>query len=113
MLWTGDLIQQLSLRDAITQPMYVVNPGISSASTFLSLIISSSTNDIITKYNDAPLEKALKVSRIGMCFVSIIVLILAFFNPPQIFLIMYFGGTVIASSWGIVAIVSIWSKKIS
>ena len=26
---------------------------------------------------------------------------------------MYFGGTVIASSWGIVAIVSIWSKKIS
>ncbi len=91
----------------------ILSAGISSASTFLSLIGSSLTNDIITKYNDAPVEKALKVSRIGMCFVSIIVLILAFFNPPQIFWIMYFGGTVIASSWGIVAIVSIWSKKIS
>ena len=36
-----------------------------------------------------------------MAIVSIIVLILAFFNPPQIFWIMYFGGTVIASAWGV------------
>ena len=38
---------------------------------------------------------------------------LAYLNPPQIFVIMYFGGTVIASSWGVVAIGSIWSKKLS
>ncbi len=91
----------------------ILAAGISSASTFLSLIGSSLTNDIITKYNNAPVKKALKVSRIGMLAVSLVVLLLAFFNPPQIFWIMYFGGTVIASSWGVVAIVSIWSKKLS
>ncbi len=91
----------------------ILSAGISSASTFLSLIGSSLTNDIITKYQDTSVKKKLLVSRIGMCIVSLIVLCLAFFNPQQIFWIMYFGGTVIASSWGIVAIVSIWSKKIS
>ena len=35
------------------------------------------------------------------------------FNPPQIFWIMYFGGTVIASSWAVVALGSVWSKKLS
>ena len=48
-----------------------------------------------------------------MAVVSLIVLVLAFFNPPQIFWIMYFGGTVIASAWGVVAITSVWSKKMS
>ncbi len=48
-----------------------------------------------------------------MAVVSVIVLVLAFFNPPQIFWIMYFGGTVIASAWGVVALSSVWSKKMS
>ena len=48
-----------------------------------------------------------------MAVVSVVVLILAFFNPPQIFWIMYFGGTVIASAWGVVAVTSVWSKKMS
>ena len=30
-----------------------------------------------------------------------------------IFVIMYFGGTVIASAWGIVALTSVWNKKMS
>ena len=40
-------------------------------------------------------------------------LVIAYFNPPQIFWIMYFGGTVIASAWGIVALASVWMKKMS
>ena len=48
-----------------------------------------------------------------MALVGILVLILAFFNPPQIFWIMYFGGTVIASAWGVVAIASVWMKDMS
>jgi sodium/pantothenate symporter len=48
-----------------------------------------------------------------MAAVSVIVLVLAYFNPPQIFWIMYFGGTIIASSWGVVALLSVWSKKMS
>ena len=45
--------------------------------------------------------------------VSIVVLIFAYFNPPQIFVIMYFGGTVIASAWGIVALASVWKRNMS
>lgn len=90
----------------------ILSAGISSASTFLSLIGSSLTNDVL-KSNEQSVEKNLKKSRLGMAAVSLLVLVLAVFNPPQIFWIMYFGGTVIASSWGVVALTSVWSKKIS
>ena len=91
----------------------ILSAGISSASTFLSLIGSSLTNDIFTKYRNAEDKKALAVSRCGMAVVSLIALAIAFFNPPQIFWIMYFGGTVIASSWGVVSIASVWNKNMS
>lgn len=90
----------------------ILSAGISSASTFLSLVGSSLTNDILKK-GDKSVKSELKKSRIGMAIVSLIVLAIAFFNPPQIFWIMYFGGTVIASSWGIVALASVWCKKLS
>lgn len=91
----------------------ILSAGISSASTFLSLIGSSLTNDILAGHKNNDAKGDLKISRMGMAIVSIIVLILAFFNPPQIFWIMYFGGTVIASAWGVVALTSVWSKKMS
>lgn len=91
----------------------ILSAGISSASTFLSLIGSSLTNDVLVNQQTDDMKKNLKISRIGMALVSVVVLILAFFNPPQIFWIMYFGGTVIASAWGVVALVSVWSKKMS
>lgn len=91
----------------------ILSAGISSASTFLSLIGSSLTNDLLSQSKNMSEKKMLSVSRIGMAVVSVIALVLAFFNPPQIFWIMYFGGTVIASSWGIVAIASVWNKKLS
>lgn len=89
----------------------ILSAGISSASTFLSLIGTSLTNDIMKQKDD--MKANLRLSRIVMGVVSIIVLIIAFFNPPQIFVIMYFGGTVIASAWGIVALTSVWNKKMS
>lgn len=90
----------------------ILAAGISSASTFLSLIGFSLTNDIM-QIKNKDVKKQLTTSRIGMVAASVIVLILAYFNPPQIFWIMYFGGTVIASSWAVVAIGSVWSKKMS
>lgn len=90
----------------------ILAAGISSASTFLSLIGSSLTNDLI-KMKDDNVKKQLTISRVGMGIVSIIVLIVAYFNPPQIFFIMYFGGTVIAASWGVVGLASVWNKKMS
>ncbi len=90
----------------------ILSAGISSASTFLSLIGASLTNDVL-KNGGGSVESQLKKSRWGMAIVSIVVLVIAYFNPPQIFWIMYFGGTVIASSWGIVALASVWCKKLS
>lgn len=91
----------------------ILAAGISSASTFLSLIGTSLTNDILTGTNDKGKKSALRLSRTAMAVVSLIVLVIAFFNPPQIFWIMYFGGTVIASSWGLVALLSVWKKNMS
>lgn len=91
----------------------ILSAGISSASTFLSLIGTSLANDIINIGDKENIDKSLKTSRIVMSVVSIIVLIIAYFNPPQIFVIMYFGGTVIASAWGIVALASVWKKDMS
>lgn len=89
----------------------ILSAGVSSASTFLSLIGTSLTNDILKQKDDV--KENLRLSRVVMGIVSIIVLVIAFFNPPQIFVIMYFGGTVIASAWGIVALASVWNKKMS
>lgn len=91
----------------------ILAAGISSASTFLSLIGSSLTNDLMTKYRDTTQKRSLLLSRTGMGLASVVVLLLAYYNPPQIFWIMYFGGTVIASSWGVVALTSVWSRKMS
>ena len=91
----------------------ILSAGISSASTFLSLIGSSLTNDLLASRKKDDPAVDLKISRIGMGAVSVIVLIIAFFNPPQIFWIMYFGGTVIASAWGVVALSSVWMKRMS
>ena len=86
--------------------------GISSASTFLSLIGFSVVNDVFPdRHSDD--KRKLRVSRLAMLLVGLVILALAYINPPQIFVIMYFGGTVIASSWSVVAFGSIWSKRLS
>lgn len=86
--------------------------GISSASTFLSLIGFSAANDIVPQASRDDRHK-LRLSRWAMLGASLVILVLAYLNPPQIFMIMYFGGTVIASSWSVVAFGSIWSKRLS
>ena len=86
----------------------VLAAGISSATTFLSLIGSSVANDIYHGKGDK-----IKIGRISMLVVSIVVLLLAIFNPPQILWIMYFGGAIVASAWMPVALASILSKRVT
>ena len=86
----------------------VLAAGVSSATTFLSLIGSSVAYDIFKGKGNS-----IKIGRITMILVSVVVLLLAVFNPPQIFWIMYFGGTIVASSWMPVAIASILSKRVT
>lgn len=88
----------------------ILAAGISSGSTFLSLVGFSAVNDIAEQTSD---KNKLSLTRIAMVVAGLVALALAFFNPPAIFWIMYFGSTVLACSWGPVAIASIWSKKVS
>lgn len=86
----------------------VLAAGISSATTFLSLIGSSVANDIYCAK-----KNSIRVGRLAMIVASIVVLLLAIFNPPQILWIMYFGGAIVASAWMPVALASVLSKRIT
>lgn len=87
----------------------VLAAGISSATTFLSLVGSSFANDVLKKKG----KESITAGRCMMVIVSIIVLTVAIFNPPAIFWIMFFGGAIVASSWMPVAVASIFSKRVT
>lgn len=87
----------------------IVAAALSSASTFLSLVGFSVSNDIGSR--DRPPQ--LRTTRIFMALVAAVVLGLSMILPPNVFWIMLFIGTVFASSWGPVAFMSIWSSRIT
>lgn len=86
--------------------------ALSSASTFLSLIGFSASHDLVA-YKNVGEQQQLKITRITMLAIGLIILLIAYFQPPAIFIIAYFAGTLFASSWGPVAFMSIWSKRIT
>jgi sodium/pantothenate symporter len=87
----------------------IVAAALSSASTFLSLVGFSVSNDIVTRET----ALTLRTSRLLMLATGLIVLVASFWFPPNIFWLMLFIGTVFASSWGPVGLMSIWSKRIT
>ncbi len=87
----------------------IVAAAVSSASTFLSLVGFSISNDIGSK----PLALTVNTTRKIMLITSLITLVCCYFFPPNIFWFMLFIGTVFASSWGPVGLMSIWSKRIT
>ena len=87
----------------------VLSAGISSATTFLSLIGASVANDCMQSEGD----NSIRAGRITMIIVAAVVLMLAVFNPPSIFWIMFLGGAVAASSWMPVAVASVFSKRVT
>lgn len=87
----------------------VLSAGISSATTFLSLIGASVANDMMSLRG----KKSIAAGRLAMVIVSAIVLLLAVFNPPSIFWIMFLGGAIAASSWMPVAVASVFSKRVT
>ena len=90
----------------------IVAAILSSASTFLSLVGFSASNDIgIHKSLDE--KKTLFFSRMMMLVIGTFVLAAAFVFPPDIFWLTTFIATVFASSWGPVGFMSIWSKRIT
>lgn len=87
----------------------VLGAGISSATTFLSLIGASFANDVFYSHG----KKSISIGRIAMVMVSAVVLALALLNPPSIFWIMFLGGAMAASSWMPVAFASVFSKRLT
>ena len=87
----------------------VLSAGISSATTFLSLIGASVANDFF----ETSQNKSVRISRIAMVVASVIVLLVAIFNPPAIFWIMFLGGAIVASSWMPVAVACVLSKRLT
>ena len=87
----------------------IVAAALSSASTFLSLVGFSIGNDMGRK----PLALTVNATRKIMMITSVVVLVCCYFFPPNIFWFMLFIGTVYASSWGPVGLMSIWSKRIT
>ena len=88
----------------------ILAAGISSATTFLSIIGSAVANDLLEIEDD---KKKLNAGRITIIIVAIIVMALAYLNPPAVFWIMFLGATVVACSWLPVCIGSVWSKRIT
>lgn len=86
--------------------------ALSSASTFLSLVGFSASNDIGISHRTDD-KGAIRFTRVIMLIVGIAALGAALVFPPDIFWLMIFIGTIFASSWGPVAIMSIWSKRIT
>lgn len=87
----------------------IIAAALSSASTFLSLVGFSVSNDIVARER----ARSLGSTRFVMVLVAVVVLITCFYFPPNIFWVMMFIGTVFASSWGPVGLMSVWSKTIT
>ena len=90
----------------------VLAAGISSATTFLSLIGTSVSLDIIGKKGKGD-KQTIMIGRVAMVAIATVVLLLATYNPPSIFWIMFLGGAIIASSWMPVALASVISKRLT
>jgi len=90
----------------------IMAAGLSSASTFLSLVGFSVSNDLF-RHDTVDDKRMLKLSRLIMLVVGLITLVIAFFSPIDIFWLTYFVGTLFASAWGPVALMSVWSKSIT
>ncbi|MFC1690175.1 sodium:solute symporter family protein, partial [Pseudomonadota bacterium] len=91
----------------------ILAAGLSSASTFLSLVGFSASNDILPQKTTDNLQR-LKMSRRAMFVISLVALAIAYALPEgKLFWITYFAGTLFASSWGPVAFMSVWSNRIT
>lgn len=90
----------------------IMAAGLSSASTFLSVIGFSVTSDIFpVDFKDE--KHQLRVSRLVMLGVGIISLLLSYLGLGGVRVISWFASTIIAASWAVPGIGSVVSKKLS
>lgn len=90
----------------------IVAAALSSASTFLSLIGFNLSHDIFQKEAGDERDE-LKFSRLMMLVASLTVLFVCLLIEQNIFWLTFFAGTVFASAWGPVALMSIGSSRVT
>jgi sodium/pantothenate symporter len=90
----------------------VTAAAFSSATTFLSLVGFSVSQDIFPHHQRDD-KSMLRFSRAMMLLVGAVALVISLFLPPSVFWLVYYVGTIFASSWGAVAFMSVWSDKIT
>jgi sodium/pantothenate symporter len=90
----------------------VTAAAFSSATTFLSLVGFSVSQDIFP-HRQRDDESMLRFSRAMMLLVGAVTLVISLFLPPSVFWLVYYVGTIFASSWGAVGFMSVWSDKIT
>jgi Na+/proline symporter len=93
----------------------IVAAGLSSAAAFLALIGFSAAHDIAPNFlrTERDERTALRFSRSVMLVLGLIVLAVTYISPPAVFTIGYFAATLFAASWGPVAILCIFSERIT
>jgi Na+/proline symporter len=90
----------------------IMAAALSSASTFLSLVGFSVSNDVGIEHGGDE-RKMLRFSRLVMLVIGAVVLLFALVFPPELFLLTTFIATLFASAWGPVGLMCIWSKRIT
>lgn len=85
--------------------------GLSSCSTFLSLIGFSIANDIMG--SERTDRRTMRASRIAILVAGLVTLGLALLQPPAVMAVVWFAATLFASSWGPVAVASVWSRRMT
>jgi sodium/pantothenate symporter len=90
----------------------IMAAALSSASTFMSLVGFSFSNDLFA-HGVVDEQKMLRMTRLTMLGIGLVALVGAFFLPVDLFWLTYFVGTLFASSWCAVGLMSVWSKRIT
>jgi sodium/pantothenate symporter len=90
----------------------LVAAALSSASTFLSLIGFNLSHDILHERGKDDRSK-LRFSRWMMLVAGVFILVASLSLEQNILWFTYFAGTMFASAWGPVAIMSVWSDRIT
>ncbi|MBQ9030179.1 MAG: sodium:solute symporter family protein [Parasporobacterium sp.] len=101
----------------------ILSAGISSATTFQSLIGASIANDVMRKVRIGHPEKIrgkqevdrrnIRIGQAAMIIAAVIVVLISITNPPALFIFMFMGGSMIAGTWMPVAIASVFSKRVT
>lgn len=90
----------------------ILSAGLSSATTFLSVVGFSFANDICNiKFKSE--QQQINFTRLVILVISLIAFVIAYFELASIRIIAWFASTIIAASWGFIAFASVWSKRIN